>query len=338
MKAAAVVLVLVASLAVAQVAGVCGPGKACAVRSLDYGRPRASFEACTSSVYGRTIVDLDAGVIRMCQTDGGWSDVAGGGGGSSGSYWYDGGVGYITSTESPSFIGAGGFLDQSINGPAAYVSRQSYNGSTLYPPIRFIDSFGTVKSEITESAFGGTSIHVGLNIRYSGMGDTPITFSSIGLNRRFGAFGGADSPYGLFLPAPSGQDAIVMATNGARIHLGTGSTDYIASDGTNTVVAGGVKLGGTSATTIGGSYAATWRPDGGSISAGYCYEQQIAVTGATPPGDCVVTNPQTSQTTGIMLDCTIQDSNVARVRICNTDNLAPLAPVDANYRVRVFNP
>lgn len=53
-------------------------GRDCQVRSI---APRCvafgSFEACTTARFGRTRCDGDAGVLRVCQLDGGWEQLGG---------------------------------------------------------------------------------------------------------------------------------------------------------------------------------------------------------------------------------------------------------------------
>jgi hypothetical protein len=76
-------------------------GVDCVVRTITpQCRAFASFEACTRGRFGRTACDGDAGVLRLCQLDGGWEAVGSSSSGSGDGFWADAGAGYIFARES----------------------------------------------------------------------------------------------------------------------------------------------------------------------------------------------------------------------------------------------
>ena len=313
----------------------CTNVRPCVTQSLTYSRPYSQFETCTRSIYTRTIVDADAGVIRMCQLDGGWEAVGSSGGGSSSSYWYDGGVGYITATEKVSLTGFTANGNENPNGSFIIRNTNSAGGA-----FQFTDSNYNVISEIFSPLYLGVTGYQGLSLRTRGGGDSPITFtnSSYGI---YAGFGGSNNSYGLWINSPSTRNGISFMFDGARIDLGTGSTDYIASDGANTVVAGGVRLGGTSASVITSSYECDWATDGGNgINAGTQREYIIGCTGVKPNAECVMSVPGggTFQTQGVSVDCYAPDNNQIGVRTYNwTSGTDGLSPKQGTYKIRVFN-
>lgn len=76
------IALLVVALNLGQVAGVCGPGKACTVQSLTAlkgvrtAQPNASFPACTAGVEGLMLYDTNGHLLRWCDS-GNWLIAAG---------------------------------------------------------------------------------------------------------------------------------------------------------------------------------------------------------------------------------------------------------------------
>lgn len=78
---------------------------------------------------------------------------------------------------------------------------------------------------------------------------------------------GTMNPGAVIIAQSAGSDAVKVSNNGARIHFGSGASDYASSDGTTVTFAGPVAVntfGVTNNITLGGNlYANAWTNNGG---------------------------------------------------------------------------
>lgn len=198
-------------------------------------RPVLSFSGATSCV------DDPANNATSCVTD------AGSGGGN---YWYDGGLyidggwGFIATDYSPRLSGNTDVtfpFSSGASGPGVYfphsgaANRQSQG-------VYYLSSTGALLGSIRGSIAATTTTNPGVLIQTHVNGDNRITFSNTmgltGLNDgvmlgQFLGNAGAGVSAGLRLVGNgAGSDVLWFNDNGARLHFGTGSSDYAVSDGT----------------------------------------------------------------------------------------------------------
>lgn len=341
-------------------ASSCGPGRVCQVGALEYGRPFARFDSCTAQRYGRTIVDLDAGVIRMCQRDAGWSEV-GSSSASGDGYWYDAGAGYVATAArvtydgNPSTTGKGfgyvspssgygivpgGNVTEIANVAGRAVAVASVYSSAASPS----EQYGLFFANFSGNNGGGSpDWGAGLNIGSNSSGGGTSTHVMSGGTRiaefHAGASGigvGYATAGGLTLYTSAGSRAVTLTT-GAYVDLGAGSSDAILSDGTNTATAGGLKIGNVGS-RIASSTECTVTTDGGTIAANTCENlRNIACSPATTGAPCVVgVAGGTSNKATMITQCWVSDVNVIALNICNVGSSS--TPPAQSYSMRVFNP
>lgn len=199
----------------------------------------ANLPASSTTIKGGLIFDLDAGAPKY--NDGtAWQSFSS----SGGSTWYDAGVessggvfpggGTGASQQTDAFVirnvlnslwikgSTGGGVAASQARPAITIFSNTTGlespGIDFRSGFQYADRLGYIFG----SNFTNADADFGLNM-YSGT----VSFGSPSI----GKFGRFDSSLKGFLSAtPSGFDAWANATTGARIHVGTGSNDYLISD------------------------------------------------------------------------------------------------------------
>ncbi len=214
----------------------------------------AGLPASSATIAGGLIyVSDDAGVLFNNGTA--WVPLASGS--SSGSnFWFDAGPGYIFENERILNPDSGVSLYVTNNGstavgiyPALVVASESLASGVNYSASeRFVGGGGQSVGSIWASQTGNTTAFgIGLNLVGGGVGvNGGIVFANGGAT---GEGSGQDmlgefnaSKIFLFNQS-SGADAIKFRTTGARAHLGNGSLDYLASDGTGLTTPGYVVTG-----------------------------------------------------------------------------------------------
>ncbi len=197
-------------------------------------------------IQGGIIFNLDAGAVYV-NNGTSWAEV--GAGSSSGSYWYDAGAGYIYAQETLKNPDAGAVFIRSSNPPNHSTMTDGLvighttqpEGVNLSPMLSFVGNPASPYESNRMGAFFGSqatsgSVQAGLTIW--GAGSINFQVGSIGATPgRAASQLGYWSSSGLTLhyKAASGADAFKFDTAGARAHLGTGTNDYLYSDGTGVV-------------------------------------------------------------------------------------------------------
>lgn len=138
---------------------------------------------------------------------------------------------------------------------------------------------------------------------------------------------GVEFPGTIASSVGSGSNAVSLSTNGARVDFGSGSNDYLASNGTSIVSANGL-------VAIGPAYASA-AIDVSSLAPGQCEDNAMTLTGAAVNDPLACSFPAGLEIE-LTVSCRVSATNTVTFRTCNVNALNTVDPASATYGARAF--